>query len=177
VLAYTARRIGFSVFVLWGAVTVVFGVLRLVPGDPALLLLGSDATDEEIAAKRHELGFDVPLPLQYWRFLLDAARGDFGDSVRLGGDAMGHVLDRMPITTALALVAIAASIAIGVALGILTALRAGRLTDRIVTSASLLTQSLPTFWVGLAAILLFSRVLKILPSGGADTPCIFCFRH
>ncbi|MFS2242462.1 ABC transporter permease [Microbacterium sp. OR16] len=163
---YVARRLLFSIFVLWGAITVVFVVLRLVPADPAQMILGSDATPAELAALRAELGLDQSLLVQYGAYLLDIVRGDFGDSFRLQQPAMQLVLERFPATATLASSALILAVLVGVPLGTAAALRAHRLLDRIISFASLVMQSLPGFWVGIVLILIFARSLKLLPSAG-----------
>lgn len=168
--AYLTRRLVFSVFVLWGAVSVVFAVLRLVPGDPAALILGSDATQEQLAALRTQLGLDRPLIVQYGIYLGDVVRLDFGQSYRLQQDSMQLVLERVPATVELAVVALTLSLAVGLPLGIAAALRANRLTDRLISVFSLLSQSTPSFWLGIVFILIFARTLQVLPSGGTGSP-------
>src|SRR5262245_10215069 len=96
--AYLIRRTLFAIFVLWGAVTVVFLVLRLSPGDPAQLILGSDASQEEIAQLREQMGLDRPLPVQYGKYLSDVVQLNFGDSYRYHRGALGLVTDRFPAT-------------------------------------------------------------------------------
>src|SRR5690606_6125221 len=140
-LAYIARRLVFSVFVLWGAVTIVFAVLRVVPGDPALIILGPDAQQSEIDALRESLGLNDALVVQYVNYLWDVLHLDFGTSLRMGGDAMGHVVDRMPMTALLALVAVVIAVVVGLTLGIVAALNANSVVDRVVTVLSLAGQS------------------------------------
>ena len=111
--AYLVRRLLFSVVILWGAVTIVFVVLRLVPADPAVLILGSDATQEEIDALRAEMGLDRSIVAQYGIFLGDMVQGDFGDSYRQQTDAMGLVLERLPATIELAVAALSIAVVVG----------------------------------------------------------------
>jgi len=159
----------FSVFVLWGAITVVFIVLRLVPADPAQMILGSDATPAELAALRAKLGLDQPLAVQYGTYLLDMLRGDFGTSFRLQQPAMELVLERFPATALLAVSALTLAVLVGVPLGVAAALNPHRFIDRFVSFLSLMLQSLPGFWVGIVLILVFARTLKLLPSAGNGT--------
>lgn len=168
-LAYIGRRLIFSVFVLWGAVTIVFAVMRLVPGDPALIILGPDANQTEIDALRDSMGLNEPLIVQYFAYLWSAVQLDFGPSLRMGGDAMGHVIDRMPMTALLATVAVVLAVVVGVTLGIIAALNANSIVDRAVTVLSLAGQSVPNFWIGLVFILVFARQFQILPSSGAGS--------
>ncbi|MBX6355979.1 MAG: ABC transporter permease [Micromonosporaceae bacterium] len=164
--AYLIRRTLFAVFVLWGAVTIVFLVLRLVPGDPAQLILGSDATQEEIAQLRDQMGLDRPLPVQYGKYLSDVVNLDFGDSYRYHRDAMDLVTERFPATVQLAVVATVIALLLGISLGVVAALRVNRLTDRLVSVFALLSQSMPSFWIGIVFILVFARQLHLLASGG-----------
>jgi ABC-type dipeptide/oligopeptide/nickel transport system permease component len=164
--SYLIKRVGYSVFVLWGAVTVVFLVLRVVPADPAILILGPDATTSQINALRDQMHLNDPLFLQYFGFLGDALRLDFGTSYRLHVDAMSLVLDRLPATAQLAVGALALAVIVGLAFGMFAALRVNRLTDRLVSTLSLAVQSAPSFWIGIVFILVFARTLRLLPSGG-----------
>lgn len=166
-LNYLARRLLFAVFVLWGAVTVVFVTLRLIPGDPARVMLGPDATAQEVAELQEELGLNEPLLLQYFQYLGDVVRLDFGESVRLGGNAMTAVVERMPMTATLALAAVIIAVVLGLLLGTISALNPGRPVDRIINIGVLFAQSLPGFWVGIVLILVLSRWMNLFPSGGA----------
>lgn len=164
--AYLIRRLLFSVFVLWGAITIVFLVLRLVPSDPARLILGSDATEQEIAQLRAQMGLDRPLVVQYAGYLTDVAQFDFGESYRYHRGAIALVVERFPLTFQLAVAAMVIALALGVSLGIVAALRVNRLADRLVSVFALLSQSMPSFWIGIVFILVFARQLQVLPSGG-----------
>lgn len=164
--SYLIKRVGYSVFVLWGAVTVVFLVLRVVPADPAILILGPDATTSQINALRDQMHLNDPLFMQYFGFLGDALRLDFGTSYRLHVDAMSLVLERLPATAQLAVGALALAVIVGLTFGMFAALRVNRLTDRLVSTLSLAVQSAPSFWIGIVFILVFARTLRLFPSGG-----------
>jgi ABC-type dipeptide/oligopeptide/nickel transport system permease component len=112
------------------------------------------------------MGLDEPLIAQYGLYLRNVARLDFGQSYRLHTDSMALVLERLPATVELATV----SLAVGLPLGILAALRVNRVPDRVVSVFSLLSQSMPSFWLGIVFILVFSRTLQVLPSGGTGSP-------
>lgn len=161
-----AQRVGIALFVVWGTATLMFVLLRLAPGDPAMLLVGPSGTAEEIEAARRSLGLDEPLWSQYGRFLQQLLVLDFGYSRRLGGDAMTLVLERIPATVELAVAAAVIGIVVGFPLGIIAGRRPGSLVDRFVTASSLTLQSLPGFWVGVMLILVFSRQLGWFPSSG-----------
>lgn len=168
-IAYILRRLGFAVFVIWGAVTIIFVVMRFVPGDPALAMLGPTATAEQIAEGRTRLGLDRPLFVQYASFIGRSLTLDFGDSYRLGGSAIAHVLDRMPATLLLAVSSTAFALLLGFPLGVAAAGRPGGALDGVISRFSLVGQALPTFWTGIMLILIFARTLRLLPSAGAST--------
>jgi ABC-type dipeptide/oligopeptide/nickel transport system permease component len=167
--AYVVRRLFFSLFVLWGAVTIVFVVLRLVPGDPAYIMLGPDADQAQVAALQAQLGLDQPLIQQYATYLANVVHLDFGESFRLNADSMSLVLQRVPATIQLATTALLLSLLIGLPLGVIAALRAHSWVDRTISVFSLMGQSTPSFWLGIVLILVFARGLKVLPSAGSGT--------
>ena len=166
---YIVRRMGLSVFVLWGAMTIVFAAIRLAPGDPAQIMLGPSATAEEVAALRNRLGLDQPAPVQYARYLLQVVRLDLGQSLRLNQPALEAIFERLPQTMRLSAAAMVLAIGLSFPMGIAAALRASTLVDRSISAVSLLGQSAPSFWLGIMLVLLFARGLQILPSGGAET--------
>lgn len=169
-LGYTIRRVLLAVFVLWGVVTVVFAIVRLVPADPAVLVAGIDATPEQIAAIRTRMGLDQPLIVQYFDYVGGALRGDFGSSYTYGTPAMGLVLTMLPNTALLAFLGCLLAVIVSFPLGLLAALRVNRPVDRFITTASLFTQALPGFWVGVVLMLVFSQMLRLLPSAGLGSP-------
>lgn len=166
---YLVRRALLSLLVLWGAVTVVFVAVRLVPGDPAQVMLGTTATAEEIAALRTRLGLDRPVPIQYATYLVQVVQLDLGDSLRLGMPVIVAVADRVPNTLLLGGVALAIAILLGFPMGLSAAVNAGKSADRVISLFSILGQSVPGFWVGIMLILVFARELRLLPSGGAES--------
>jgi len=168
-VTFALRRFAMTLFVLWGVISVIFVVVRVVPGDPALVQLGPTATEAQLNAFRAQLGLDAPLISQYLQFAKDAVLLDFGESFRLGGAAMAHVLERLPFSLELAGAAMALAILAGFPLGIFAARYPGRLVDRIASMLSLAVQGLPTFWVGIMLILVFARIMKVVPSGGTGT--------
>jgi len=162
---YLLRRFLQSLLVLLGVSFVVFGILFLT-GDPALLLLPPDASIEDIAKFRQQMGFNDPFFVQYGRFLSGALRGNFGQSVRHGEPAFDLVLERMPATFELSGAALALALCLSIPAGIISAVRRNTLVDYIATVVALLGQSMPTFWLGIMLILLFSVQLNVLPSSG-----------
>ena len=166
---YLLRRIGYAAFVVWGAVTIIFVVMRFVPGDPASAMLGPTATEAQLVAARARLGLDRPVLVQYLRYVEHAAQLDFGDSYRLGGPAMIRVADRLPATLLLALASTLFAVGVGFPAGVLAARRHGSWFDRTASRASLVGQALPTFWTGIMLILVFAKTLRLLPSAGATS--------
>ncbi len=162
-------RLGRAIVTLWLVVTVVFVVLRF-SGDPVRLLLPSDATEAQVEALRAELGLDDSIPVQYGRFIVQIAQGDFGESLRFNQPALDLVLDRFPATAELALVAFAIAALVGLAVGSLTALKHGSAVDRFAMVAMGLLQAAPAFFLGLIFILVFSVRLGWFPTSGYGNP-------
>ena len=167
--SYITRRLIFSVFVLWGALTVVFLAVRAVPGDPAQMMLGPNATAADVDALREKLGLNRPLVVQYATYMFRTARLDLGESVRIAQPAVSLVVERVPATAKLALTAILIAVAISFPLGIAAAIRPGGMLDGAVSVVSLLGQSVPGFWLGIMFILIFARSLRLLPSAGDES--------
>ncbi len=151
--------------VLFGVSCVVFFILHLT-GDPALVLLPPDASAEDIHRFREAMGFNDPVLVQYGRFLAGALRGDFGQSVRHGESAFSLVLERMPATFELAGAALLVALGLALPAGIVSAVRRNTMIDYVSTVTALLGQSMPTFWLGIMLILVFSVWLNLLPSSG-----------
>ena len=167
--SYILRRVAYASFVLWGALTIVFVTVRIVPGDPASMMLGAGATENDVTALRRQLGLDKSLPIQYVRFVADAGRLDFGESLWLSRPVLTSVSERITTTGRLAVTAMAIALLVSFPLGILAALRKGSVVDGLVSIVSLLGQSVPSFWLGIMLILVFARHLRLLPSAGSET--------
>ncbi len=165
---YIVRRLIFSLFVLWGALTVVFLAVRAVPGDPAQMMLGPNATAEDVQDLREKLGLNRPLIVQYGVYLIQTLRLDLGESLRMAQPVASLVAERLPATGRLALTAIVVALLVAFPLGIAAAFRPGSWLDGVVSIVSLLGQSVPGFWVGIMFILIFARQLRLLPSSGDD---------
>lgn len=163
---YLLRRTLAALVVIWGVLTVIFAVVRVIPGDPAAVLLGTYATAEMVAEQRAKMGLDRPLIVQYGLFLRQAALGDWGRSYHEGRLAFRLVLERMPATVELALAGIALTVVLSFILGTLSARWAQSLADRAIGMFSLVGQAVPNFWLGLVLILVFARNLHWLPSFG-----------
>lgn len=163
--AYIVKRLFHSIFVLIGISIVVFIILHLT-GDPAALLMPMDATPEQVAQFRQEMGFNDPLIIQYWRFFKGTLRGDFGQSFRHNQPALSLVLERMPATIQLTLAALAIALIIAIPVGIISAIKRNSILDHIGMTGALLGQSTPVFWLGVMLILIFSVILQWFPSSG-----------
>jgi peptide/nickel transport system permease protein len=162
-------RLGEAAISVWGVVTIVFVVSRLL-GDPAVLLLPVGSTTEQLQELRVTLGLDQSLITQYRQFLLHLLQGDFGQSFQFMRPALAVVLERVPATMALAGSALVLGVLIGGGAGSIAALYRGRIAEVIVMAAALLGQATPVFWLGIMLILFFSVQLGWLPTGGFDSP-------
>ena len=164
-LAFTIRRLGQSAFVLVVMSFIVFlGVYAI--GNPVDLLVNPQADDAERLRATQALGLDKPILAQYGTFLLRAASGDLGRSFVFNVPAIDLILSRLPATLELALVAMAIAIAIGIPLGLVAGLKPRSFIGRTIMAGSILGFSLPTFWVGLVLIMVFSVQLGWLPPNG-----------
>jgi peptide/nickel transport system permease protein len=161
-----ALRLAGVLPVLFLVTLVLFVLLRLAPGDAADLLVPEDASDAEVLAIRERWGLDRPMLEQYGRFLVNVVRLDFGRSYRYGQDVFDLVLQRLPATIELALVALAIAALIAIPLGILAALRKGTIVDGMVSVVAITGVSAPTFWLGILLVLFLSATLNLLPSAG-----------
>jgi peptide/nickel transport system permease protein len=162
---YVIRRLGRTLFALWGVSTIVFIVLRL-SGDPAVLLLPQEASVEDVLRLRQDLGLDDPFLVQYLRFLGSSALGDFGESLRHREPAMTLVAAHLWATIELSLAAFGIAVLVAVPIGILAAVKPHSLYDHAVLTLALLGQSAPTFWIGIMLILAFGLGLRWFPIGG-----------
>jgi peptide/nickel transport system permease protein len=165
---FLARRLLQSLLVLLGVSFVVFGILYLT-GDPALVLLPPDATPEDVQKFRESMGFNDPFFVQYGRFLAGALQGNFGKSIRHDESAFRLVVERMPATFELAGAALVIALGLAIPAGIVSAVRRNTVLDYVSTVVALVGQSMPTFWLGIMLILLFSVQLNLLPSSGRGT--------
>ena len=163
---YAARRLLLAVPLLFGMSLLVFGLMRLVPGDPAVAVLGYKATPEGIKALREAFHLDEPVSQQYIRWLAGVARGDFGLDFRQNEPIGRMILDRLPVTLELTLLASACAALLGVPLGLLGGGRRGGVADRAALAVGLVGVSIPDFWLGIMLILGLSLWAGLLPSAG-----------
>lgn len=166
---YILRRLLHSALTLLGITLFTFVLLRMVPGDPARLILPENAPQAEVLRMRKLLGLDEPLHVQYYLYMRDLARADFGTSFQYSVPAIELVVERLPQTIRLSLSAIALTVALAVPAGIVAAVRRQTLFDFGAMLAAIFGQSVPNFWLGLMLILLFSVNMQWLPVSGASS--------
>jgi ABC-type dipeptide/oligopeptide/nickel transport system permease component len=164
--AYLLRRIWQAALTLVGVSILVFVILRVIPGDPAKMLLPEGAPQSAVDELNRHLGLREPIWIQYGLFLRSVARGDFGQSFQYRSPALQVVLERLPATVQLTLSAMMLTVLGGVSIGIVTAVRQGTGYDYAGTVLAVLGQSLPNFWLGIMLILLFGVTLRWLPTSG-----------
>lgn len=163
---YILRRIISSFFLLLLVSAITFFLLELAPGDPAVMLLGQDATEEGIKQLRQELGLDKPAITRYFLFLSSLFQGDLGRSFETQRLVYEEIKNAFPATIQLAVASLLIAVMIGIPVGITSAVRQYSLLDKVIRFSVLILVSMPIFWLGLMFILLFSIILKLLPSYG-----------
>ncbi|CAH1687427.1 Glutathione transport system permease protein GsiC [Hyphomicrobiales bacterium] len=165
---YIIERICEALVAVWGIVTIVFVVTRML-GDPAVLLLPLGTPEAQVAALRAELGLERPMIIQYLDFLIRAVQGDFGLSYQFFRPAMDLVLERLPATAILAGSSIVLGVIIGSLAGFVAAVKRGSFLEFLAMTVALLGQATPVFWLGIMLILYFGVNLGWLPTGGWDS--------
>lgn len=169
-LRFLADRLLAAIPTLLLITIIVFGLQQLLPGDVALILAGDERDPAAIEEIRELYGLNDPLPIQYFRWFADMLQGDFGRSLRTGAPVGPMILEKLPITLQLAALALVFSIVIGIPTGIISAIRKGSALDYGANIVALSGISLPSFWLGIMLILLFSVQLDWLPAGGYVSP-------
>ncbi len=168
-LIFASRRLGRLLLTIFLISTIVFFVIRVIPGDPALVVAGMDATQEAIDAIRIKLGTDQPLPVQYLQWLWKVARFDFGESLISDQSVIKLVFQRFPLTLSLAVLGILISIVIGIPLGVLSAVKRWSLWDYSGMAFSQIGMAIPSFWLGIMLLLIFSVKIPIFPLFGSGS--------
>lgn len=167
-LKYISKRIIYLIPVLIGIVFLVFTIMYFSPGDPAKLILGDRAPEEQVAALRHELGLDLPYYQQLFNYIKNAMHGDFGNSYQLRMPVWDIIKLRFPLTLQLTTFTMLIAVLIGVPVGILSAVKQYSVIDAFSVIFALLMASIPAFWLGMLLMLLFSLNLGWLPSSGYE---------
>ncbi len=167
---FLGQRFAFMALTLFIVSMVIFAVTELLPGDVAVMILGSEATDETLAALRTQLVLDRPAPARYVDWLTGAARGDFGESLRMRTEVGPLVFERLKNSLALAGIAFVVGVPLALGLGIIAGLRKDSLVDKAITMTTLVGISVPEFVIGSVLIILFASLWPILPATSLIDP-------
>lgn len=168
--AHIVRTLLLSLITLLGVSVMIFLMLRVLPGDPARVLAGLNASEQQVAQIRVQLGLDQSLLSQYWHFISGVAHGDLGESARTSRPVSTEIGVRLPATLILAVVATVIGSLVGVTAGVLAAVRRNTVLDHVVSSVAMMGVSMPVYWLGLLLILLFAVTLGWLPAAGSGQP-------
>lgn len=163
---YLLRRLLQMIPVLIGLSILIFTLSRVMPGDPVRLALGPEATQAQVEAMRHEMGLDLPLPLQYVRYVRGLMAGDWGQSLRTNRNVLEDLGDFFPATFELTTLAMLFSVILGVPLGVISAIRRNRWQDQSSRVLALSGVALPQFWLGIMLQIVFAYLLRLLPPIG-----------
>lgn len=166
---YIFKRILMLIPVVIGITMFIYVIMSLAPGDPATLILGTDAKYEDILAKRQELGLNDPVLIRYLKYMAGVLTGDFGSSWYNGYNVMSEFLSRLPNTLTLGLMSMAITIIIGIPLGVIAAVKQNGPIDYCTLVLAMLFSSMPAFWFGLMAQIFFCITLGWFPATGADS--------
>jgi peptide/nickel transport system permease protein len=163
---YVAKRIALSALVILGTITITFFLSRVVPSDPAALWAGQHPTIEQVRRARVMLGLDQPLHVQYFSYLTKLAQGDLGVSIRFKRSILGDLLFYLPATLELIIVGFFIALAIGIPLGVISAVKENKIVDHLTRTVSIAGASIPVFWLGIVFQIVFFGMLGILPLTG-----------
>jgi len=170
VARYITQRLIQAMGVIIGVSMLVFVLVRVIPGDPARIMLSESASDEQVSEMRHILGLDQPLPVQYVVFVRQALGGDLGSSLFYGEPTLKVVADHLPATLLLGATSLVLALVIALPVGVLSAVRRDSVWDFAGMGLAIVGQSVPAFWLGLMLVLVFSVFLGWLPSSGFGSP-------
>lgn len=165
-LEYTVKRIIMGIFVVLAVTALLFGIMQLMPGDPIQLITNPRVSPKKIAELQRQWGLDKPVYVQYFYWLFHVFRGDFGTSIATGQKVITLIQARLPYTLLLAGSSLILQYIIAIPLGLLAAYRENSRFDNMVVVSTIILWSIPTFWLGILLILLFSIKLKLLPVSG-----------
>ncbi len=166
---FIAKRLLAMIPVLIGITFIIYTILALTPGDPAVAILGETATQEQIEELREEMGLNDFFVIRYFKYIFNVVRGDFGTSYRTGLSVVSELMARLPYTFILAFFGVGLATIIGVPIGIVSAVKQYTLTDNVVTAVAMIMCSVPPFWLSLMLMMLFSLKLGWFPSIGVDS--------
>ncbi len=170
-LSYIGRRLLLAIPTVLGVATIIFLLVRLLPGDPARVIAGVNATDADVEKLRHQLELDRPVLEQYVLFISRLLRGDLGTSARTGAPVSAEILSRLPNSLELAVIGLLIATILGLLAGVLASMRRNSIADLVISLVSIFGYSMPVFWLGLMLIILVAIVLHVpLPIAGNTTP-------
>ena len=166
---YIVKRLLLLIPVIFGVMFIVFTIMAMTPGTPAKMILGAQATPEEVAQLNEELGFNRPFLVRFVNYVVDALRGDFGESCNTQRPVFEEIIPRLPTTVTLAFLSVISSALVGIPIGIVSAVKQYSFIDGFTTTVALLLAGIPGFWLGMMLILLFAVQLGWLPANGIGT--------
>ena len=161
--SYVAKRLGLAVITLLGVIVAVFIMTRILPGDPAVVMAGNNATPAVLQSLRKEMGLDRPLPVQLGSYMVDVLHGNLGVSSQTGHPVLQDLLQRLPATVELSLYSLLVALLLGIPIGAMAAVHSGRWIDRVAQQIAILGASTPIFWLGIVLIFIFYVKLGIAP--------------
>ena len=168
-LKYIGKRLLWMLPVVLGISFILFTIMDLTPGDPARVILGEYASQEDVDALREEMGLNDNFFVRYGKYIVSAVTGDLGQSYRTGVPVVEEIVARFPVTLKIAVMAMFIAVFIGIPVGIISAVRQYSFADIVATMSALAFTSIPAFWLGLLLILLLSVQLHLLPAIGSDS--------
>jgi len=166
---YVIRRLIGLIPVLLGVIFVTMLTIELIPGDPVAIMLGENAREEQVEALRAHLGLDQPLPVRYVKYVGNVLTGDLGRSIQTNRSVLAEIMDVWPNTLLLAIAAMALAIVVGIAVGIISAIRPYGIVDTVARVLALVGLSMPIFWLGLVLLYAFAYYFRIFPVGGTGS--------
>ena len=167
---YILKRLGISLIVVFLVSIITFGLVKILPGDPALLAMGTEASDEEVAEFHEKYNLDKPVVQQYLIWINGVFHGDLGDSIKFYRPAADCIFERLPRTISIGLPALIIASVLGIVFGIISAVWRGKLIDNIITFLATIGLGAPQFWLGILAAYIFGLKLGILPLTGYVSP-------
>jgi len=165
---YIVRRLFTTLVIAIGISIIAFLIIRLIPGDPARIMLGVQADEQRIKALRHKLGLDEPMVIQYGKWVSKAVRGNLGESIITGKSVSGSIAQRIPVTYSLAFMALFIALLIAIPAGIIAAVKRNSFISSVVTFFSQVGVGIPNFWLGIMLVLVFAQWFRLLPVSGYE---------
>jgi len=169
---FILRRLGISLIIVFLVSLFAFSLMHILPGDPARLALGEEASEEDVQALREELNLDKPLPVQYWLWIKGVFTGDMGYSIVYNRSVSEMLSEKIPRTVSLGIPALVISSIFGITFGVLSAIKRGKWIDQLITFLATLGAGTPVFWIGILLMYFFGVKLRILPIAGWTSPAV-----